>query len=48
MWQEHMQQLFMERLATLPMQVIWKSHAAIHFGGATGSETGCAPEADLP
>ena len=41
MWQTHMRQLFAERLAVLPVQVIWKAHAAIHFGGATGAETGC-------
>jgi hypothetical protein len=38
-WQNHIHQLFMERLSQLPVQVIWKQYTPAHFGGATGAET---------
>ena len=41
-WQRDMHQLFTERLCQLPAQVFWKQHAPPHFGGTTGTETGCA------
>ena len=41
-WQQHMDRLFVNTLAKLPLQVIWKEHTPMHFGGATGSETMCA------
>jgi hypothetical protein len=41
-WQKDMYQLFTERLCKLSAQVFWKQHAPPHFGGPSGTETGCA------
>ena len=39
-WQQHMDDLFHNVLAKLPLQVIWKQYAPAHYGGATGTEIG--------
>lgn len=39
-YQQHIDYLFNNRLAKLPLQVIWKQYAPVHFCGPTGSEVG--------
>ena len=39
-WQDHINHLFTDRLAKLPLQVIWKQYAPSHFCGPTGAEVG--------
>lgn len=39
-WQQHIDYLFTNRLSKLPLQVIWKQYAPVHYCGPTGAEVG--------